>query len=137
VRLYSIAILLSVAATPGSAAQTPSNALAAPPAPAADIGADGHVGTPVQGAAQQDFTLVNKSGHTVITLNVSPASEASWGKNVLGHDRLPSGESAQITFPRNTIPCDWDIKATYEDGTNTDLRNVDLCEVATVTLTAS
>jgi hypothetical protein len=138
VQLRIIAFLLTIIATPGFAAQTANtgaNGPASAPASRGGQGTVGNAGVPAEGRAQQDFTLVNNTGHPVISLNVSPASEDSWGADVLHGDTLASGESAQITFPRNTIPCEWDIKATYDDGNNTELRNVDLCTVATVTLT--
>ena len=44
-------------------------------------------------------------------------------------------ESAAITFDRSETQCMFDIKATYDDGDTTDMRGVNLCRVATVTLT--
>ena len=38
-------------------------------------------------AAPQDFTIVNNTGHTVMTLNVSPTSEDEWGPDILGERR--------------------------------------------------
>ena len=113
---------------------------AAPAAPAGGNSAAGNSaagGQAAGGEAQQNFSVVNNTGHTVVTLNVSPNNQDNWGPDILGRDTLANGETAQITFPRNTSECNWDIKATYDDGTNTDMRNVNLCEVATVTLTAS
>jgi len=111
---------------------------AAAPAPAAPAPAAPGGGTPsaeVQGQAQQNFTVVNNTGHVVVTLNVSPSNENSWGPDILGRDVLANGESAAITFPRGETQCSWDIKATYDDGDTTDMRGVNLCTVATVTLT--
>ena len=71
-----------------------------------------------------------------MTLNVSPSNENSWGPDILGRDTLANGESAQITFPHGETACNFDIKATYDDGDTTDARGVNLCQVATVTLTA-
>jgi len=124
------------AATTNNAAAPAANA-AAPAAPAAPAGnaAGGESGAPA-GQAQQNFTITNNTGHTVTTLNVSPTNENSWGPDILGRDVLANGESAQITFERGETQCAWDIKATYDDGGTTDMRNVDLCTVATVTLTA-
>jgi hypothetical protein len=118
-------------------AATNTAAPAAPAAPAGGNTAGGEEGAAPTGGAQQNFTIVNNTGHTVVTLNVSPSNENSWGPDILGRDTLANGETAQITFPRNTSQCAWDIKAVYDDGTDTDMRNVNLCEVATVTLTAS
>jgi hypothetical protein len=49
---------------------------------------------------------------------------------------LGDNESTHITFDRNEDQCHWDIRATYDDGDTTDERNINLCEVTTVTLTS-
>ena len=87
------------------------------------------------GAAQQDFSVVNNTGHVVMTLNVSPSNENEWGPDILGTDTLANGETAQVTFQRGSDQCQWDIRVTYDDGDTGDMRGVNLCEVATVTLT--
>ena len=87
-------------------------------------------------AGQQDFTIVNNTGQAVMTLNVSPTDETQWGPDILGRDVLANGESAQISFERGETQCNWDIRVTYEDGETGDFRNNNLCELATVTLTA-
>jgi hypothetical protein len=127
------------AATTNNAAAPAASNAAAPAAPAAPAGgntAGGDTGAAPAGGAQQNFTITNNTGHTVVTLNVSPSNENSWGPDILGRDTLANGESAQITFPRGETQCNFDIKATYDDGGTTDARNVNLCQVATVTLTA-
>ena len=70
------------------------------------------------------------------TLNVSPTGDDQWGPDILGREVLANGESASITFPRGETQCQWDIRATYDDGDTTDARGVNLCELTTVTLTA-
>jgi hypothetical protein len=126
------------AATTNTAAAPAANT-AAPAAPAGNAAAGNSAAAAPAGGdqAQQNFTVVNNTGHTVVTLKVSPTNDNNWGPDILGRATLGNGETAQITFPRNTTQCAWDIQATYDDGTNTDMRNVDLCTVATVTLTAS
>ena len=120
------------AAPPSNAAPAP-----APAAPAAPAEAEGSAAPSavVQGQARQNFTVVNRTGYTVVTLNVSPSTENSWGPDILGRDVLANGESAEITFDRGETQCMWDIRATYDDGDTTDMRGVNLCSVATVTLT--
>lgn len=86
--------------------------------------------------SRQDFTIVNNTGQAVMTLNVSPTNEDEWGPDILGRDVLANGESAQITFERGESQCNWDIRVTYQDGETGDWRNNNLCEIATVTLTA-
>ena len=126
------------AATTNNAAAPAAANTAAPAAPAGN-GSAGNTagGGAAAGQAQQNFTIQNNTGHTVVTLNVSPNNQDSWGPDILGRDTLANGESAQITFPRTETQCAWDIKATYDAGGTTDMRNVDLCTVATVTLVAS
>jgi hypothetical protein len=87
-------------------------------------------------AARQDFTITNHTGHTIVTLNVSSHSDDHWGPDILGRDVLNNGEQTDITFDRNEDQCSWDIKVTYDDGTNNDLRAVDLCHTTEVEFTA-
>ena len=97
---------------------------------------EGAGGEAAGGQAQQNFTINNNTGHVLTTLNVSPSNEDEWGPDILGRDVLASGESAEISFARGETQCQWDIRATYDDGGTTDARGVNLCEVATVDLTA-
>ena len=106
----------------------------AAPAPAAPA-APGAPAAPAAGQAQQNFTVLNNTGHVVMTLNVSPSNEDSWGPDILGAAVIANGESAQVTFERGQAQCLWDIRVTYDDGDSNDMRGVNLCEVATVTLT--
>ena len=124
------------AATTNNAA-APANT-AAPAAPAAPEGnaAGGEAAAPAGDQTNQNFTLTNNTGHVVTTLAVSPSNSDQWGPDILGRDVLANGESASITFPRAETACEWDIKATYDDGDTTDARGVNLCTTTTVTLTS-
>lgn len=117
------------------AASNETNA-AAPAAPAENAAANEAAPAAAEGGAQQDFTLVNNTGHTVMTLNVSPSDSDQWGPDILGQDVLANGQSATVSFERGQDQCNWDLRATYDDGDTTDSRGVNLCEVSTVTLTA-
>ena len=86
-------------------------------------------------AAMQDFNIHNQSGHTVVTLNVSPSSSNDWGPDILGQDVLANGESAEISFDRDEEQCMWDIRATYDDGDTGDWRGINLCETTEINLT--
>jgi len=87
-------------------------------------------------AAAQDFTIHNRTGQVVMTLNVSPTSSDAWGPDILGRDVLANGESAEISFDRNEDQCVWDIRVTYDDGDTGDWRGINLCETTDVNLTA-
>jgi len=127
------------AATTNNAAAPAAGNTAAPAAPAAPAGgntAGGEGAAPAGDQTNQNFTLTNNTGHVVTTLNVSPSNSDQWGPDILGRDVLANGESASITFPRAETACEWDIKATYDDGDTTDARGVNLCTTTTVTLTS-
>jgi hypothetical protein len=123
------------AGTANKAAPAPANT-AAPAAPAGGNAAAPAGGEAAAGQARQNFTITNNTGHVLTTLNVSPSNENSWGEDILGRDVLANGENAEISFERGETQCQWDIRATYDDGGTTDARGVNLCEVATVNLTA-
>jgi len=120
------------------AASNTTNA-AAPATPANQAAANESApASPAAGAtavATQDFTLINNTGHTVMTLNVAPTSSDEWGPDILGQDVLANGQSVEISFERGEDQCNWDLRATYDDGDTTDARNVDLCQTTTFTLT--
>lgn len=108
---------------------------AAPAAPAGNTGGEAPA-APAGDQTNQNFTLNNRTGHVVTTLNVSPSNEDTWGPDILGRDVLADGESAAITFPRAETQCQWDIRATYDDGDTTDARGINLCTTTEVNLTA-
>jgi hypothetical protein len=108
------------------------------PAPAANETAgeaeEGGAPTTTVGTARQNFSVVNATGHIVATLNVSPTSESEWGPDILGQDVLQPGQTAAVVFDRAETQCNYDVRATYDDGDTTDMRNVNLCQVGTVQL---
>ena len=88
-------------------------------------------------AAPQDFTVTNNTGHVIVTLNVSPSTSNRWGPDILGREVLANGEQAEVTFDRDEDQCVWDIRVTYDDETENDLRGVNLCETTEVEFTPS
>ena len=98
---------------------------------------EGEAPAAAEAGAAQDFTIVNNSGHTVMTLNVSPSDSNQWGPDILGTETIAEGASGTVSFPRTQEQCLWDLRATFDDGQTGDWRSVNLCETATVTLTPS
>ena len=122
-----------------AAAPKPAETNTPAPAPAANEAAEaGEAAAPSTsvGTARQNFSVVNATGHTVMTLNVSPTSENEWGDDILGSQVLQAGQTAQVVFDRAETQCNYDIRATYDDGDTSDVRNVNLCQVGTVNLVA-
>jgi hypothetical protein len=84
-------------------------------------------------AADQDFTLHNKTGKIMKALFVAPTSTDSWGSDILGADVLADGADLSIKFDRNESECKWDVRAEFEDGSYGEVRDVDFCTVTDVT----
>jgi hypothetical protein len=83
-------------------------------------------------AADQDFTLNNRTGHTLKALFVSPVGQDSWGSDILGQDVLENGESVDVKFDRGEDQCNWDVRGEFEDGSYAEVRDVDFCTVSVV-----
>lgn len=138
-----LASALTLAACGGTEKAAPAGNASNAAAPAAPAGGNttgsgerAPAAAPAGDQTNQNFTLNNRTGYTVMTLNVSPNNVGEWGPDILGRDVLANGESVEITFPRAETQCLWDIRATYEDGDTDDMRGVNLCELTTVNLTA-
>lgn len=114
---------------------TTTSAPAMPAPPAAPAPVPGGPTAAVSGTAQQNFTVVNTTSQVVFTLHVSSVTDQNWGPDILGSSVIAAGATANVTFPRTEAQCNWDIRAVYANGENTELRNINLCQVGTVTLT--
>lgn len=120
-------------AAPAANAAAPAAGNEGGSAPAPESAAEGEAAAPA--GSQQDFTIINNTGQTVMTLNVSPSDQNSWGPDILGQNVLPNGQQGQVQFVRGQDQCNWDIRATFEGGQTGDWRNINLCETTTITLT--
>lgn len=134
---------LGLAACGGGAA--PANNSAAPkpaetnaPAPAANEAEPEEEGgaapSATVGTARQNFSVVNTTGHVVMTLQVSPTSESEWGDDILGTQVMQAGQTAQVVFDRAETQCNYDIRVTYDDNDTSEMRNINLCTTSTVNL---
>ena len=85
-------------------------------------------------AADQDFTLVNKTGFDIHSVYVSPHSTDDWQEDVLGKAVLASGDQVDIKFSRSTKEKMWDLKVADKDGKEYTWQNINLLEVAKVTV---
>jgi len=115
-----------------------SNTPAPAPVPAANesagAGEEGAAPTTTVGTARQNFSVVNATGHVVVTMNVSPTTEDEWGPDILGSHVLQPGETGQVVFDRAETQCNYDLRVTYDDHDTSEMRNLDLCRVGTVNL---
>ncbi|MEI8145059.1 MAG: hypothetical protein WCH83_06320 [Alphaproteobacteria bacterium] len=85
--------------------------------------------------AQQNFSLVNRSGTQIDEVYVSASSRSEWGRDILGDGVLPAGQRRNITFPRGTRACNFDVKVVFTNGGNAEASNLNLCEITVITVT--
>lgn len=85
-------------------------------------------------AGDQDFTLINATGHTVNEVYVSPSSAQDWEEDVLGQDVLVDGARTAIRFDRATDACLWDLRVVYSDGEAAEWAGFDLCEISVIAI---
>ncbi len=88
----------------------------------------------VSAQGSQDFMLVNKTGIEIYALYVTPHSAKEWGEDILGVDTLAAGETLDITFSRKERAKLWDLRIEDEDGNSIEWENINLLEIASVTL---
>lgn len=85
-------------------------------------------------AGQQDFTILNRTGYPLKHIYVSESKNASWDEDILGRDLLEDGESFEVSFAKAEKTCKWDMKVVYDDGESAVWENLNLCQIAKLTL---
>ncbi len=92
-------------------------------------------GAGVASAADQDFTLRNRTGYQIDDVYLSKPSQSSWGPDIMGRGNvLEDGDSTEITFRDSARGCRWDLKVKYHDDTTAEWSNLNLCEIDKITL---
>ena len=85
-------------------------------------------------AADQDFTLVNKTGFDIHSVFVSPHGTEEWQEDVLGRAVLATGDHVDIKFSRDTKTKLWDLKVNDKDGKGYVWESINLLEVSKITV---
>src|SRR4051812_17973924 len=84
-------------------------------------------------ADDRDFDLINNSTSPISAVYVSPADDDDWGANVLT-DNINPGELRGILFQDELATCLYDVRVEFADGSNGELRDLDLCATNSITL---
>jgi len=91
------------------------------------------------GFAQQppnpSFNLVNRSDNTINEVYATSAGLANWGRDRLGNNNIPPGQSYPIRLPADGN-CIYDIKVVYANGQTDERRGLNTCTVDNVTFPA-
>ncbi|MBR1658662.1 MAG: hypothetical protein IJ697_09405 [Synergistaceae bacterium] len=83
----------------------------------------------------QDFTLVNHTGETIISVLLSPTGASRWrAEDELGDYVLKHNYEIDIVFSPWDDARYWDIRAEFADGTYDEWYGFDLFTVSEITL---
>jgi hypothetical protein len=74
-----------------------------------------------------DFRLNNRTGSTISEVYVSSSRLDSWGRDLLGNNVLPSGQSLNVVLPAGQ--CRNDIRVVYQTGAAQEQRNINTCGI--------
>jgi hypothetical protein len=76
-----------------------------------------------------EFKLTNASHANIKAFYVSHVGANTWENNLLAGAAVRSGQAAKVVIADGRSTCAYDIKAVFDDGSQTEDRNVDLCEM--------
>lgn len=85
-------------------------------------------------AENRVVTFTNKTEVVVNEMFGSNSGSDNWEEDVLGNDTLEPGQSVDVNFDDATGYCKFDFKVTFADGDEGTLMDVNVCEVADVTI---
>ena len=86
-------------------------------------------------AADQDFTVVNRTGYQIDDIWVSASSSGRWGRELMGRGNvLVDGDSYDVNFPRSASGCQYDLKVKYNDGDEATWTGINVCNISKVSL---
>lgn len=77
-------------------------------------------------APERELMIQNQSSRTIVELYASSTRESEWGTDRLGSDTLAPGRSHRVRFGR-TADCTFDIRVVYDDSSEEETRNHDVC----------
>ena len=117
--------------TPPKPANANSSTAAATPA---STSAPNTASTPASTTAVQDFTLANETGVEIDKVFISPHDKNDWEEDILGQATLPTGQKVDIKFHRAEKAPVWDLRIEDNKGNGIEWENLNLLEIAKVTL---
>ena len=79
-------------------------------------------------AYDRHLRIHNDTGLTLYKFQSTNSGAPRWGSDVMGSSVLPNGSSMKLNFDNADGYCEFDFKATFEDGTVLQKANVNVCE---------
>lgn len=84
----------------------------------------------VANATDYRVRIHNDTGYTLYKFYSTNSGSKRWGSDVLGSSTLPNGNSMRLNFDNNEGYCLFDFRAVFEDGSELQRGNVNVCEIA-------
>lgn len=83
------------------------------------------------GVAAQDrhVTIHNDTGYTLYHFYSTNSGSTKWGKDILGSSMMPNGSAVRMNFDNKYGYCEFDFKAVFEDGSEMQRANINVCEI--------
>ena len=79
-------------------------------------------------AYDRHLRIHNDTGLTLYKFQSTNSGAKNWGRDVMGSKVLSAGGSMRLNFDNTYGYCEFDFKATFEDGTVLQKANVNVCE---------
>lgn len=81
------------------------------------------------------FTLVNESSRSLHYFYAAPSTESYWGPDLLrGGHTLRAGYEGTVTIADDSTECNYDFKFVMDDGSETVVNRIDICELGSYTI---
>jgi hypothetical protein len=84
--------------------------------------------------AEEVLHVTNRTGYTINEIYIAPTTTDNWEEDIMGADALVPNTTVNIDFSKSEDTCHWDLKAVYDDGDNAVWKNINLCEISSITL---
>ncbi len=84
----------------------------------------------------REIVVLNRSGHAIVELYVSPQTVDAWGQDRLGEDVLDIRKSVRLKLGR-LRDCTFDLLAVYDDTSREEARGINVCQLRQVVFDAS
>jgi hypothetical protein len=87
-----------------------------------------------------DFLLTNETGQTIKTFELAPTGSGKWqtakqdADDPADRGDIRPDDRRTIKFDRDEDQCEFDLRATFSDGTKAVWPDVDICENAYITI---
>ena len=81
-------------------------------------------------AQDRNVRIHNDTGVTLYRFYSTNSGSSKWGSDVMGSSTLASGRAMNLNFDNKYGYCEFDFRAIFEDGSELQKGNVNVCEIS-------